>query len=121
MIRSTLHGPNYFKGSGLWHDLILPNGGRVDEDKFHTYGVIWSPGMIQFYAGDPANTFFVEEASEISNGGEWVFDGAFYLFMNLAVGGYWPEDADATTPNPAGVLVGYVRVHKVPVVPAPSI
>jgi beta-glucanase (GH16 family) len=77
--------------------------------------------MIQFYAGDPANTFFVEEASEISNGGEWVFDGAFYLFMNLAVGGYWPEDADATTPNPAGVLVGYVRVHKVPVVPAPSI
>jgi beta-glucanase (GH16 family) len=121
MIRSTLHGPNYFKGSGLWHDLILPNGGRVDEDKFHTYGVIWSPGMIQFYVDDPANIFFVEDASEVPNGGEWVFDRPFYLFMNLAVGGYWPGDPDATTPNPADVLVDYVRVYKIPAVPAPSI
>jgi beta-glucanase (GH16 family) len=121
MIRSTLHGPNYFKGNGLWHDLILPNGGRVDEDSFHTYGVIWSPGMIQFYVDDPANIFFVEDASEVPNGGEWVFDRPFYLFMNLAVGGYWPGNPDATTPNPADVLVDYVRVYKVPAVPAPSI
>jgi beta-glucanase (GH16 family) len=121
MIRSTLHGPNYFKGNGLWHDLILSNGARVDESSFHTYGIIWSPGMIQFYVDDPANIFFVEDASEIPNGGEWVFDHPFYIFFNLAVGGYWPGDPDATTPNPADVLVDYVRVYKIPAVPAPGI
>jgi len=121
MIRSTLHGPNYFKGNGLWHDLILSNGARVDESNFHTYGIIWSPGMIQFYVDDPANIFFVEDANEVPNGGEWVFDHPFYLFFNLAVGGYWPGDPDATTPNPADVLVDYVRVYKIPTVPAPSI
>ncbi len=121
MIRSTLHGPNYFKGNGLWHDVILSNGARVDESSFHTYGIIWSPGMIQFYVDDPANIFFVEDASEVPNGGEWVCDHPFYICINLAVGGSWPGDPDATTPNPADVLVDYVRVYKIPAVPAPSI
>ena len=121
MLRSTLHGPNYFKGNGLWHDLILSNGARVDESAFHTYGIIWSPGMIQFYVDDPGNIFFVEDASEVPNGGQWVFDHPFYIFFNLAVGGNWPGDPDATTPNPADVLVDYVRVYKIPFAPAPSI
>jgi beta-glucanase (GH16 family) len=121
MIRSTLHGPNYSKANGLWHDLILPNGARVDDGSFHTYGVIWSPGMIQFYVDDPANIFFVEDASEVPDGGEWVFDHPFFIIINLAVGGYWPGNPDATTPNPADVLVDYVRVYKIPAVPAPSI
>jgi beta-glucanase (GH16 family) len=121
MIRSTLHGPNYSKENGLWHDLVLPNGARVDDGSFHTYGVIWSPGMMQFYVDDPANIFFVEDASEVPDGGVWVFDHPFFIIMNLAVGGYWPGNPDATTPNPADVLVDYVRVYKVPTVPAPSI
>jgi beta-glucanase (GH16 family) len=121
MIRSTLHGPRYFKGNGFWHDFKLPNGARVDDGSFHSYGAIWSPGMIQFYVDDPANIFFVEDASEVPEGGEWVFDHPFYILLNLAVGGYWPGDPDATTPNPADVLVDYVRVYKIPTVPAPSI
>jgi beta-glucanase (GH16 family) len=121
MIRSTVHGPRYSKGNGFWHDFKLPNGARVDDASFHTYGVIWSPGMIQFYVDDPANIFFIEDASDVPEGGEWVFDHPFYILMNLAVGGIWPGDPDATTPNPADVLVDYVRVYKIPTVPAPSI
>jgi beta-glucanase (GH16 family) len=41
--------------------------------------------------------------------------------MNLAVGGDWPGNPDNTTPNPADMLVDYVRVYKIPSVPAPSI
>jgi beta-glucanase (GH16 family) len=93
----------------------------VDDGGFHTYGIIWSPGMIQFYVDDPANIFFVEDASEVPEGGEWVFDHPFYILINLAVGGSWPGSPDATTPNPADVLVDYVRVYKIPTVPAPSI
>jgi beta-glucanase (GH16 family) len=93
----------------------------VDDGSFHTYGVIWSPGMVQFYVDDPANIFFVQDASSLPEGGEWVFDHPFYLMMNLALGGEWPGDSDATTPNPADMLVDFVRVYKIPTVPAPSI
>jgi beta-glucanase (GH16 family) len=121
MIRATLHGPRYFGGNGLWHDYKFPNGARVDDGSFHTYGVIWSPGMVQFYVDDPANIFFVQDASDLPEGGEWVFDHPFFLMMNLALGGEWPGDSNATTPNPADMLVDFVRVYKIPTVHPPSI
>lgn len=120
VIRSTLHGPRYSGGNGLWHDFRLPNGERVDDDTFHTYGIIWSPRMIQFYVDDPANIFFVKYASDIPQGGEWVFDRPFDIVMNLAVGGDWAGSPDRTTPNPAELLVDYIRVYKIPSVPAPT-
>jgi beta-glucanase (GH16 family) len=121
MIRSTLHGPRYFGSNGLWHDFKLPNGARIDDGSFHTYGIIWSPGLIQFYVDDPANIYFIHDASDLPEGGAWVFDHPFYLMMSLAVGGDWAGDPDASTPTPADVLVDYVRVYKIPTVPAPSI
>ena len=121
VIRSTIHGPHYFGGNGLWYDFHLPDGGRVDDGNFHTYGIIWSPGMLQFYVDDPANVFFVRDADDLPADGIWVFDHPFYLMMNLAVGGSWPGNPDATTPNPADLIVDYVRVYKIPPVAAPSI
>ncbi len=121
MIRATVHGPRYYGANGLWHDFKLPNGARVDDSGFHTYGIIWSPGMIQFYVDDPANVYYVQDANDIPSGGGWVFDHPFALILDLAVGGDWPGDPNASTPNPADVLVDYVRVYKIPAVPAPSI
>jgi beta-glucanase (GH16 family) len=121
IIRSTIHGPRYFGANGLWHDFKLPDGGRVDDGNFHTYGIIWSPGMIQFYLEEPANIFFVRDANDLPEGGEWVFDHPFFLVMNLAVGGDWPGNPDATTPSPADFVVDYIRVYKIPAVPAPAI
>jgi beta-glucanase (GH16 family) len=121
MIRATLHGPRYYGGNGLWHDFKFPNGARVDDGNFHTYGIIWSQGMMQFYVDDPANVFYALDADDLPAGGQWVFDHPFFLVMNLAVGGDWPGNPDATTPNPAEMLVDYVRVYKIPPVPAPAI
>jgi beta-glucanase (GH16 family) len=120
-IRATIHGPRYSGGNGLWRDFTFPKGERVDDGNFHTYGMIWSPGMMQFYVDDPNNVFFVQNASDIPQGGQWVFDHPFSLIMNLAVGGDWPGIPDSTTPNPAEVLVDYVRVYNIPPVPAPTI
>jgi beta-glucanase (GH16 family) len=120
-VRATLHGPRYSGGNGLWRDFELPNGARIDDWGFHTYGVIWSPGMMQFYVDNPANVFFVRNSSEIPEKSQWVFDQPFFLIMNLAVGGDWPGNPDTTTPNPAEVVVDYVRVYRVPRVQAPSI
>jgi beta-glucanase (GH16 family) len=121
MIRSTLHGPHYFGGNGLWYDYKLPDGGRIDDGKFHTYGVIWSPGMVQFYVDNPANVYFVRDSSDLPEDGQWVFNHPFFLLLNLAVGGKWPDNPDSTTPNPADMVVDYVRAYKIPEVAAPSI
>ena len=119
MIRSTLHGPGYSGANGIWQNYQFQNG-RVD-DGFHTYGLIWSPGMVQFYVDDPSNVYFVRTASEVPAGGKWVFDHPFAVVLNLAVGGDWPGPPTAATPNPAKMIVDYVRVyHPIPIA-APSI
>ncbi len=121
MIRSTLHGPRYSGSNGLWHDFRLPNGGRIDDPGYHTYGVIWSPGMVQFYVDDPANVYLVHDVTDVPEGGAWAFDHPFFLMLSLAEGGDWAGNSDATTPNPADMLVDYVRVYRIPPVHAPAI
>jgi beta-glucanase (GH16 family) len=61
----------------MWHDYRFPNSGRVDDGGFHTYGVIWSPQMMQFYVDDPSNIYFTKQASDLPKGAEWVFDKPF--------------------------------------------
>ncbi len=114
MIRASLHGLGYAGGNSLRRDYKLPDGGKVDDGSFHTYGIIWSPGMMQFYVDDPSNIFFVQNASNLPDQGEWSFDHPFYLVMDLAVGGDWSGDPDTTTPNSAEILVDYVRAYKLP-------
>jgi beta-glucanase (GH16 family) len=113
-IRASLHTPGFAGGNSLRRDYQLPNGGRIDDGGFHTYGVIWSPGMMQFYVDDPSNIYFVQTVSDLPQGGSWVFDRPFYLVMDLAVGGDWAGDPDNTTPSPADVVVDYVRVYRIP-------
>jgi beta-glucanase (GH16 family) len=33
-----------------------------------------------------------------------------YLLANLAVGGTWPGDPDASTPFPASMIIDHIRV-----------
>ena len=110
-IKSTIHGPGYSGVEGLGKTLKLPRGGRVD-DGFHVYGTVWSPGRVQFYVDDRTKPFLTLTPKDLPRGRAWVFDRPFFLIMNLAVGGSWPRDPDATTPNPAKLLVDYVRVYR---------
>src|SRR5207248_330738 len=43
----------------------------------------------------------------------WVFNQPFYVILNQAVGGSFPQPGpDSTTPDPADVLVDWVRVSQ---------
>ncbi len=107
-IKSTLHGPGYSGVEGLGKTVKFPRGGRVD-DGFHVYGTLWSPGRVEFYVDDWTKPFFKVTPKDVPKGKAWVYDRPFFLIMNLAVGGSWPRDPDATTPNPSRILVDYVR------------
>jgi beta-glucanase (GH16 family) len=77
---------------------------------WHTYGMIWTKGKIQYYVDSPANIYATFDTSNFS--GPWPFDqGPMFIILNLAVGGDWPGSPDATTPFPSEMLVDYVRLY----------
>jgi len=110
-IKSTVHGPGYSGVAGLGRTFKFPRGGRVD-DGFHVYGTIWSPGRVEFYVDDWTKPFLKLTPEDAPKGKAWVYEHPFFLIVNLAVGGSWPRDPDATTPNPSKMLVDYVRVYR---------
>jgi beta-glucanase (GH16 family) len=107
----TIHGPrddggadaDYKPGRSVVYTAPLAQG-------FHTYGVQWLPGSIQFYFdGRP---YWSITAADLPAGSRWVFDHPFFLILNIAVGGSWAGRPDASTRFPQALLVDYVRVYQ---------
>ena len=49
--------------------------------------------------------------ADLPKGAKWVYDHPFFIILNVAVGGGWPGNPDATTIFPQTMLVDYVRVY----------
>ena len=81
------------------------NGQPVDfHAGFHTYTAEWDERILRFYVdGNIYHT--VTEHS-----GRPIFETAKNIIVNLAVGGHFGGDPDATTVWPQTMLVDYVRV-----------
>jgi beta-glucanase (GH16 family) len=118
---STIH-TKVTGGSGKGKCFTLPSGEQVDT-AFHVYGEIWSANMMQFYLDDPTQPFFVVTASDLPTGDVWPFSSsadAFFLIMNMAVGGTLGAPTDSGTGSQAPMLVDYVRQYLPSTIPAPQ-
>ncbi len=110
-VHGTLHGPGY-QGLGLGKPFQLASGKAFGDD-FHLYGILWSPGKVQFYVDDPGKPYATFTPASMPKGGQWPFDGRkFFVLLNLAVGGNWPGPPDTETPAVSEMLVDYVRVYQ---------
>jgi beta-glucanase (GH16 family) len=77
---------------------------------WHTYGMIWTKGQIQYYVDSPASVYAT--FTPTTQAGIWPFDtGPEFVILNLAVGGDWPGSPNATTVFPSQMVVDYVRVY----------
>jgi beta-glucanase (GH16 family) len=124
-ILGTIHfGGRWPANAHASTDYVFPNGGTIAE--FHTYAVEWDPGEIRWlvdgneYARQTSwwssGKTEKNQGAKPANEGElnpWPapFDRPFYLVMNLAIGGKFLGNPDATTVFPAEMLVDYVRVY----------
>lgn len=70
---------------------------------YHTYGVDWQPDMLTFYF-DGHEVYQTPTPTDL--------DKPMYMIANLAIGGSWPGDADATTPFPARMNIDYIRAYQ---------
>ncbi|WP_280846805.1 carbohydrate binding domain-containing protein [Mesobacillus selenatarsenatis] len=84
---------------------------------FHTYSIEWEPGEIRWYVdGNLYQTSNNWYSKDKNNAEKYSFpapfDQEFYLVLNLAVGGWYGGDPDATTTFPGKMEVDYVRVYE---------
>jgi beta-glucanase (GH16 family) len=104
----SLHGPGYSGGSSLTRSYRLPGGAAFPTD-FHLFAVEWEASAIRFYVDGVL--YQTRTPADVPAGGRWVFDHPFFIILNVAVGGRFPGNPDATTSFPQTMLVDYVRVY----------
>jgi beta-glucanase (GH16 family) len=109
IVYGTIHGPGYLGDGGLESHYTLPGAKRFADD-FHVFALEWEPSVIRFYVD---NALYVTRTlADIPPGKKWAFDHPFFLLLNLAVGGDWPGNPDASTVFPQTMLIDYVRVYQ---------
>jgi len=109
IVHGTVHGPGYMGAKGIGAPYSLPGSERF-ADEFHVFAVEWEPNEIRFYVDD--HLYHTVTPSSLPPGTKWVFDHPFFLILNVAVGGGWPGNPDASTAFPQTMLVYYVRVFE---------
>ena len=106
-VHGTIHGPGYSGAGGIGRPLKLTRGAFADD--FHVHAVDWAPQELRWSVdGRQYNRL---TPADLPPGAKWVFDHPHFLLLNLAVGGGWPGDPDASTRLPQRMLVDYVRVY----------
>ena len=108
-IAGSIHGTN-LNGSQQFFGAV---GQTFSASEWHTYGMIWSPGHVEYYVDSPDNVYATYTTFTGQSGAVWPFDsgsGAF-MILNLAVGGNWPGSPNGSTTFPSEVLVDYVRIY----------
>ena len=88
-------------------------------DSFHEYSVEWEPGEMRWYIDGKeylkVNDWFTAEKGQDDKPYPAPFDQTFYVQLNLAIGGDWPGNPDASTNfDKAEFEVDYVRVYQKP-------
>ena len=102
-VQSSVHGTNLNGGAPY-------TATGFSAAAWHTYGMIWTKGQVQFYIDSPTNIYETFTPTSIS--GTWPFDqGPMFIILNLAVGGTWPGSPNSSTVFPSTMLVDYVRIY----------
>ncbi len=113
---STIH---YGEPHGEQQGSIERSGADSFSAKFHEYSVEWEPGEMRFYTDGElvltCNDWFTAVQGEDDKPYPAPFDQPFFVQLNLAVGGNWPGNPDATTDfSKAEFEIDYVRVYQKP-------
>ena len=125
-ILGTLHfGSRWPINTETSQSYTLPNNATIAD--FHVYALEWEPGEMRWYFDGQLfatqNSWWSSSKIEGGRGinpqkesdlNTWPapFDHPFYIVMNVAVGGKFLGNPDATTKFPAEMLVDYVRVYE---------
>lgn len=106
-VYGTLHfgpGPG---STQIGKNYTLPSGNFSDE--FHVFSLIWKQDQIQWLIDD--NVYGTANKADFGSN-NYPFNEKFFFILNLAIGGQWPGNPDATTAFPQWMILDYVRVYQ---------
>ena len=115
---ATLHGPGYSGGNGYGNTLVA---GSPWYQAFHNYAIDWSANQI-VWTVDGQEYFRATPASLQAAKGNvsWVYNHAFFIILNLAVGGNFGAGDPASLPAESKMLIDYVHVSTSDTTPPPT-
>ena len=118
-VYGTLHFGNPHAAAGKGASVQLKQGSLVDD--WHEYVLEWYPGELRWFVD---GELYQVQNDWFTSGGDKPpfpapYDRDFYLQLNVAVGGGWPGNPDATTVFPQVLKFDYIRVYKSKTAPAP--
>lgn len=108
----AMHGPGYSGAQDFRGEYVIAEGVWMN---FHVFALEWEPNVVRWYVDD--NLYETRTPQDLAERGgnlKWVYDHPFYVIMNVAVGGAFPGNPDATTPFPQALIADYVRVYARP-------
>lgn len=106
-IHGTLHGPEYNGSMGLTKSVTVKDDLH---DTCHTYSVEWDEDGIRWYFdGEEYHKILKDNLPSTYS---WPYDKDFFILVNLAVGGNWPQNPDDTTVFPQTYTIDYIRVYQ---------
>ncbi|HUI93872.1 MAG TPA: family 16 glycosylhydrolase [Chitinivibrionales bacterium] len=104
---SWTSGAFHCSAGGPAGNYTLPADVPNFHDAFHTFAIEWSQDSIRWYA-DTVN-FLTMTKSQIPTA---PINKNYFFLVNLAVGGGFDGNTDATTIFPESLIVDYVRVYQ---------
>lgn len=110
-ILEHINSVNYVNGTIHWDNNGHASYGKTtvcDVKKYHVYGIEWDTKAIKWFV-DGIKYGEASIANNINSTDE--FHAPFFILLNLAVGGNWPGNPNATTVFPDTMFVDYVRVY----------
>jgi beta-glucanase (GH16 family) len=109
VIHGTVHTKAYY------HSIGTQKGGKTTLDDpfktYHTYTIEWNEDKIDWFIDDRQYFTFLNDKT--GNKETWPFNDAFYLILNVAVGGNWGGQKGVDDSIwPQRMEVDYVRVYQ---------
>ncbi len=108
-VHGTVHyGANTSEHTYKGNSLAL-SGTAKFSDEFHVFSLIWEQDKIVWLVDDVS--YYQIVPSDVVPAA-YPFNQEFFFIFNVAVGGVWPGDPDASTNFPQRMIVDYVRVFQ---------
>lgn len=105
---NEIHGTVHWQNSGQ-----AANFGRATTlstnttNQFHVYSIEWNSTTIRWMVDNVEYNVIDTTPAELDE-----FRRSFFFIMNVAVGGTWPGDPNASTTFPQHMIVDYIRVFQ---------
>ncbi len=104
-VHATIHGPD--QAGRPWQLEVPMSTPRPPSGGFHLYTLDWWPGSVQISFDGTAYASFAPE--DLSPGRPWLFDKPYYVLLNVAVGGDWPQSPSPSLRFPQTMQVDYLH------------